>query len=184
MKLPHPMTTALLTRRTAALATASLLAMAAPGVALAGTPKDTLVVALAFDDIITLDPAEAFEISAATPEDIDFTQADAVFVWSELPFAEPDTLGDELADFVDAGGGVVLAGNKRARGWQGGKAQGFDAFDAKAEALALLAEVGAPSWVCSQSVGVQQALAHARCVYQAPNRGEAPRKLQQEQAIR
>ena len=30
----------------------------------AATPKDTLVVAMAFDDIITLDPAEAFEISA------------------------------------------------------------------------------------------------------------------------
>jgi peptide/nickel transport system substrate-binding protein len=32
--------------------------------ALAATPKDTLVVAFAFDDIITMDPAEAFEISA------------------------------------------------------------------------------------------------------------------------
>ncbi len=30
----------------------------------AATPKDTLVVVMAFDDIITLDPAEAFEISA------------------------------------------------------------------------------------------------------------------------
>ena len=30
----------------------------------AATPKDTLVVASAFDDIISLDPAEAFEISA------------------------------------------------------------------------------------------------------------------------
>ena len=30
----------------------------------AATPKDTLVVAMAFDDIISLDPAEAFEISA------------------------------------------------------------------------------------------------------------------------
>jgi peptide/nickel transport system substrate-binding protein len=30
----------------------------------AQSPKDTLVVALAFDDIITMDPAEAFEISA------------------------------------------------------------------------------------------------------------------------
>jgi peptide/nickel transport system substrate-binding protein len=30
----------------------------------AATPKDTLVLAMAFDDIITLDPAEAFEISA------------------------------------------------------------------------------------------------------------------------
>ncbi|OQW80403.1 MAG: phenylalanine--tRNA ligase subunit beta [Proteobacteria bacterium ST_bin14] len=49
-----------------------------------------------------------------------------------------------LQDAERATLGVVLAGNKRARGWQGGKAQGFDAFDAKAEALALLAEAGAP----------------------------------------
>ena len=40
--------------------------------------------------------------------------------------------------------GVVLAGDRRPRGWQGGKAQSFDAFDAKAEALALLAAAGAP----------------------------------------
>ena len=32
--------------------------------ALAATPKDTLVIAFAFDDIITMDPAEAFELSA------------------------------------------------------------------------------------------------------------------------
>ena len=49
-----------------------------------------------------------------------------------------------LADAERPTLGVVLAGNKRARGWQGGKAQAFDAFDAKAEALALLAEAGAP----------------------------------------
>ena len=40
--------------------------------------------------------------------------------------------------------GLVLAGEKTPRGWATGKAQGFDAFDAKAEALALLAEAGAP----------------------------------------
>ncbi|ABD25136.1 phenylalanyl-tRNA synthetase beta subunit [Novosphingobium aromaticivorans DSM 12444] len=39
---------------------------------------------------------------------------------------------------------VVLAGDRIARGWASGKAQPFDAFDAKAEALALLAEAGAP----------------------------------------
>jgi len=39
---------------------------------------------------------------------------------------------------------VVLAGEKTARGWAAGKAAKFDAFDAKAEALALLAEAGAP----------------------------------------
>ena len=44
--------------------------------------------------------------------------------------------------------GVLLAGEKTPRGWDqrvfGGKAAPFDAFDAKAEALALLAEAGAP----------------------------------------
>jgi phenylalanyl-tRNA synthetase beta chain len=40
--------------------------------------------------------------------------------------------------------GIVLAGEKTARGWATGKAAGFDAYDAKAAALALLAEAGAP----------------------------------------
>jgi len=44
--------------------------------------------------------------------------------------------------------GIVLAGERTPRGWSpnsnGGKAAPFDAFDAKAEALALLAEAGAP----------------------------------------
>ncbi|WP_374529392.1 phenylalanine--tRNA ligase subunit beta [Novosphingobium sp.] len=40
--------------------------------------------------------------------------------------------------------GAVLAGEKTPRGWATGKAQSFDAYDAKAEALALLAEAGAP----------------------------------------
>ncbi len=40
--------------------------------------------------------------------------------------------------------GVVLAGDRNARGWASGKVQSFDAFDAKAEALALLEAAGAP----------------------------------------
>ncbi|MFL6857840.1 MAG: phenylalanine--tRNA ligase subunit beta [Allosphingosinicella sp.] len=39
--------------------------------------------------------------------------------------------------------GLVLAGHRRDRDWRHGKAEGFDAFDAKAEALALLAAAGA-----------------------------------------
>ncbi|MGZ2412425.1 phenylalanyl-tRNA synthetase beta chain [Sphingomonas sp. F9_3S_D5_B_2] len=38
----------------------------------------------------------------------------------------------------------VLAGERRPREWQNGKAQAFDAFDAKAEVLALLEAAGAP----------------------------------------
>ncbi len=40
--------------------------------------------------------------------------------------------------------GLILAGNRRERGWREGKGAGFDAYDAKAEALALLAAAGAP----------------------------------------
>jgi phenylalanyl-tRNA synthetase beta chain len=40
--------------------------------------------------------------------------------------------------------GVLLAGEKTPRGWATGKAAAFDAFDAKAEALALLEAAGAP----------------------------------------
>lgn len=40
--------------------------------------------------------------------------------------------------------GLVLAGEKTPRGWATGKAALFDAYDAKAEVLALLAEAGAP----------------------------------------
>jgi phenylalanyl-tRNA synthetase beta chain len=40
--------------------------------------------------------------------------------------------------------GLVLAGERQPRSWQGGKAQAFDPFDAKAEVLALLDAAGAP----------------------------------------
>jgi peptide/nickel transport system substrate-binding protein len=57
--MTHPL--ACLTRRALNVALTSLFCL---GTALAATPKDTLVQAFAFDDIITMDPAESFEISA------------------------------------------------------------------------------------------------------------------------
>ncbi|HEY0149937.1 MAG TPA: phenylalanine--tRNA ligase subunit beta [Allosphingosinicella sp.] len=53
---------------------------------------------------------------------------------------------------------VVLAGDRNARHWRSGKSGGFDAYDAKAEALAILAAAGAP-------VDNLQALAPAGQVY-------------------
>ena len=49
-----------------------------------------------------------------------------------------------LADAERATLALVLAGERRSRGWKEGRAAGFDAFDAKAEAMALLAAAGAP----------------------------------------
>jgi phenylalanyl-tRNA synthetase beta chain len=50
-----------------------------------------------------------------------------------------------LADAEHPTLAVLMAGDKRARGWQAGKAAPFDAFDAKAAALALLEAAGAPA---------------------------------------
>ena len=50
-----------------------------------------------------------------------------------------------LADAERPTAALLLAGDKTPRQWRSGKAQGFDAFDAKAEALALLEAAGAPT---------------------------------------
>jgi peptide/nickel transport system substrate-binding protein len=52
-------------RRLAAGAAFTLLMAAAPAVSFAATPKDTLVEGFAIDDIITMDPGEAYELSTA-----------------------------------------------------------------------------------------------------------------------
>ncbi|MDX3883060.1 MAG: phenylalanine--tRNA ligase subunit beta [Sphingomonas sp.] len=49
-----------------------------------------------------------------------------------------------LADAERPTLGFVLAGDRAPRSWQAGRAQAFDAYDAKAEALAILAAAGAP----------------------------------------
>jgi phenylalanyl-tRNA synthetase beta chain len=54
--------------------------------------------------------------------------------------------------------GLLLAGQRSQRHWQAGKAGGFDAYDAKAEALAILAAAGAP-------VDSLQSLAGASAAY-------------------
>jgi phenylalanyl-tRNA synthetase beta chain len=54
--------------------------------------------------------------------------------------------------------GLLLAGDRLPRHWRSGKAQGFDAYDGKAEAMAILAAAGAP-------VDNLQALAGASGVY-------------------
>jgi phenylalanyl-tRNA synthetase beta chain len=53
--------------------------------------------------------------------------------------------------------GVLMVGDKTPRGWQTGKAAPFDAFDAKAAALALLDAAGAPA----DRLQVMEAIAEA-----------------------
>jgi phenylalanyl-tRNA synthetase beta chain len=69
--------------------------------------------------------------------------------------------------------GLVLAGERAQRHWRSGRGQSFDAYDAKAEALALLAAAGAP-------VDNLQSLAGASGVYHPGRSGRlalGPKKV-------
>jgi phenylalanyl-tRNA synthetase beta chain len=66
--------------------------------------------------------------------------ATRVFELGRRYFRGKDGVSDERATL-----GVVLSGEKTQRGWANGKAQSFDAYDAKAAALTLLEAAGAPT---------------------------------------
>lgn len=57
------MTLDLVLRGTAALALGAMMTTVAPAALMAATPADTLVIADAIDDIVSIDPAQAFEFS-------------------------------------------------------------------------------------------------------------------------
>ncbi len=66
-------------------------------------PHDRLVMSGAFSSVTILHAGET------TPTPTQLSAFDAVIVWSNFAFADPGALGDALADYVNAGGGVVLA---------------------------------------------------------------------------
>jgi hypothetical protein len=61
---------------------------------------------LADDRILTVD---SIDVKSTTPVLADLGAYDAVMVYSDRPFQSPEALGNVLADYVDAGGGVVEA---------------------------------------------------------------------------
>jgi hypothetical protein len=59
-----------------------------------------------FSDFVVVD---TFDVSTSTPSLSTLLDYDAVLVFSDYPCADAIALGDVLADYVDVGGGVVLA---------------------------------------------------------------------------
>jgi len=51
---------------------------------------------------------DVYDVRFATPSLTDLQRYDSVMVWSNYPFGDPVAMGDVLADYVDAGGAVVL----------------------------------------------------------------------------
>src|SRR5579883_251458 len=52
---------------------------------------------------------DMIDCSVNTPSVAKLKMYDGVFLWDDNMFADPTTLGNNLADYVDAGGGVVQA---------------------------------------------------------------------------
>jgi hypothetical protein len=79
---------------------------------------------LASGQFTTVDVINA---SATTPSLVQLSAYDAVIVWSNVNFADSVALGNVLADYVDAGGGVVVAvfacSTVSANRWIGGRWQ-------------------------------------------------------------
>ena len=93
------------------------------------------------EDMKAMRPSLLPGLLAATRRNLDRGAADVrLFELGRRYLRGPVGTSDERLTL-----GVVLAGEKSRRGWDSGKATSFDAFDAKAEALALLAEAGAPT---------------------------------------
>nr|MBA2320454.1 thrombospondin type 3 repeat-containing protein [Deltaproteobacteria bacterium] len=59
-----------------------------------------------------------FDASVTTPTSADLAGLSAVLVWNDLPWANGVEMGDVLADFARAGGGVVVAGHTFSPGFE------------------------------------------------------------------
>ena len=79
----------------------------------AGAPGDFGNYMLNYDDISKVDN---INVHSQTPSLLDLEQYNAVCVWSDSVFNDPTGLGDILADYLDAGGAVVLFQNCFASG--------------------------------------------------------------------
>lgn len=66
-------------------------------------PRDKLMSTGLFHQVDIVDAGEA------TPRLSELRMYDSVIVWSNNQFDDPTTLGDRLADYVNGGGGVVVA---------------------------------------------------------------------------
>ncbi|HSW44967.1 MAG TPA: S8 family serine peptidase, partial [Phycisphaerae bacterium] len=66
-------------------------------------PRDKMMSTGRFHEIGIID------LGRGTPRVADLRAFDSVIVWSDDQFADPFALGDRLADYVDGGGGVVVA---------------------------------------------------------------------------
>jgi len=61
----------------------------------------------AYDDIGTVD---VFDVRSVTPDLATLTAYDAVVAWPNYEYGDATAMGDVLADYVDAGGTVILSG--------------------------------------------------------------------------
>jgi hypothetical protein len=80
-----------------------------------GIPDSLYNGLLALGDSVTL-----LDVQNYTPTSGELSAYDAVGAHSNFPYADPTTFGNNLADYVDAGGGVVFGNFSFVSGWEMG----------------------------------------------------------------
>ena len=78
-------------------------------IGLLGADADTGVVSGYLSATMPLDSFTYVDVSSQTPTLATLNAFDSVLVWSNFGYQNAQLLGDNLADYVDAGGGAVLA---------------------------------------------------------------------------
>jgi len=113
----------------AAVGAVGALAVATPAlaqdIAVIGAARDPAVGQLVVDTLFCSGEfrrVDGFDASLATPTIEELSNYHAVFVWSEVPFADSELLGDVLADYHERGYGVVVAPGSFVNGVQLGGA--------------------------------------------------------------
>ena len=61
---------------------------------------------------------DLFDVATTTPAVADLDGYDAILVYNDVAFHDPVALGDTVTSFVESGGGLVLAGNVFASGFE------------------------------------------------------------------
>ncbi|MBN2313211.1 MAG: hypothetical protein JXM79_04735 [Sedimentisphaerales bacterium] len=82
---------------------------ALPNVLICGAEKEVILDDIRQKLLATgqFNDVNVMNINAATPTLADLQAFDAVLVYQNIPYNDPSTFGDVMADYVDAGGGVV-----------------------------------------------------------------------------
>src|SRR5256885_3295930 len=107
-----------------------IMATSLPKIALVTADSPTWVAEVQSKLVATgrFSQVDTIDAGSTTPTLAQLLGYKSVLVWSDSPFGDSTTLGNNLADYVDAGGGVVIAVFANCSSYMGGRFASSDYF--------------------------------------------------------